>query len=74
MHKRKYYTIIEIRLNISRRPLSETAEFVIIIVNYNEHPLTPQEKRLRNTKEKNREIKPNLTLSLPFSPCLSNLV
>jgi len=53
MHNRKHSTIIEIRPNIGLRPLSEPAEFTIIIINYNEHLLIPQEKHLRNTKEEN---------------------
>ena len=51
MHKRKHSTIIEVRPNTGLHPLSKPAEFTIIIANYNEHLLTPQEKHLRITKE-----------------------
>ena len=41
IHKRKHFTIIEVRPNTGLRSLSEPVEFTIIIVNYNEHLLTP---------------------------------
>jgi len=69
MHKCKHSTIIEVRPNIGLCPLSEPAEFTIIIVNYNEHPLTPQEKHLRNIKEETQrlnQISHALFLSLPI--------
>ena len=67
MHKRKHVTIIEVCPNTGLRPLYELTEFTIIIVNYNEHPLTPQEKHLRNTKEETQRLNPisqSLFLSL----------
>ena len=63
MHKRKHSTIIEVRPNIGLRPLFKPDEFAIIIVNYNEHSLAPQEKTLEKYQRRNSEIKPNLTLS-----------
>ena len=45
MHKRKHYTIIVVRPNTVLHPLLKPAEFTIIIVNYNEHPLMSQEKK-----------------------------
>ena len=60
MHKRKHYTIIEVRSNTGLHPLSEPVEFTIIVIYYNEHPLTPQEKHLRNTKEETQRLHPIL--------------
>ena len=66
MYKCKRSTIKEARPKTGLRHLSKSSEFTIIIINYNEHPLTPQEKYLRNTKEETMRLNP-ISHSLFFS-------